>query len=66
MIKDFSFSIICKDSTFKICQSEDYSKLLIISKINFLFKDYDPKIFLMTSTLGNSDVTFSLPATNKL
>ena len=32
MIKDFSVSIICKDSTFKISQSEDYSKLLIISK----------------------------------
>ena len=26
MIKDFSVSINCKDGTFKICQSEDYSK----------------------------------------
>ena len=35
-------------------------------KITFLFKDYDLNIFLTTSTLGNSDVTCSLPATNKL
>ena len=26
MIKDFSVSIICKDSRFKICQSEDYTR----------------------------------------
>ena len=34
--------------------------------ITFLFIDYDLKIFLMTLTLGNSDVTCSLPAKNKL
>ena len=45
MIKDFSVSIICNDSTFKNCQSEDYSKLLIISKITCLFIDYDLNIF---------------------
>ena len=46
MIKDFSISIICKDSTFEICQSEDYSKLLIIPKIHFsIFKDNDLNIF---------------------
>ena len=67
MIKDFSFSIICKDSTFKICQSEDYSKLLIIfKKITFLFIDYDLNIFWWRQPLGYSDVTCSLPAKNKL
>ena len=45
MIKDFSVSIICKDSTFKICQSEDYSKQLIYQKITLLFIDYDLNIF---------------------
>ena len=46
MIKDFSFSIICKDNTFKICQllfwthnifyniqSEDYSKQYLIRRL---------------------------------
>ena len=46
MIKDFSFSIICKDDTFKICplllwthdsfyniQSEDYSKQYLIRRL---------------------------------
>ena len=45
MIKDFLVSIICKDITFKICQSEDYSKQLIISKMTFLFIDYDLNSF---------------------
>ena len=67
MIKDFSISIICKDSTFEICQSEDYSKLLIIPKIHFsIFKDNDLNIFWWRQSLGYSDVTCSLPAKNKL
>ena len=37
MIKDFSVSVMCKDSTFKISQSEDYSKLVNIKSLFYLY-----------------------------
>ena len=45
MIKDFSVSIICKDSTFKFADQKTIANSWLYQKIAFLFIYYDLNIF---------------------